>query len=145
MPEKQKIDSREKGKRIERVVANALRPYFPSIARNANAQSQSSDGRDLINTPGFAFEIKGGKSVQTGTWGLIQKALAQNILAKKEAADIGVVWVRTDNVDASPNSAKIKRIQKLGRDPRLEFVVLTANDFTKLLKTHVKKNKKNTR
>jgi len=54
------INSRQKGKRIERWFANLLKPYYPNIRRNAGTQSQSG-GVDLENTGRFDIEIKGGK------------------------------------------------------------------------------------
>jgi hypothetical protein len=55
-----RINSRQKGKRIERYFANLLKDLFPDIRRNAGTQAQSG-GVDLENTPGFNFEVKGGK------------------------------------------------------------------------------------
>ncbi len=54
------INSRQKGKRLERYFAGKLRPIFPEIQRNANGQSQEG-GIDLRNTDPFNFEVKGGK------------------------------------------------------------------------------------
>lgn len=54
------INSRQKGKRIEREFAKLLRDLFPDIRRNAGVQSQSG-GVDLENTGCFNFEVKGGK------------------------------------------------------------------------------------
>lgn len=53
--------NRDKGKVIERYFATELRPYFPNIQRNAGTQAREG-GCDLINTPFFSFEVKGGKA-----------------------------------------------------------------------------------
>lgn len=53
-------NSRQKGKRIERFFAKLLKEIFPNIRRNAGIQAQSG-GVDLEETPGFNFEVKGGK------------------------------------------------------------------------------------
>lgn len=139
------INSREKGKRIERMVANAMRTFFPDVQRNANAQSQGSDGSDLINTGIFRFEVKGGKSFETSTWTKLQNALMQAIKSKKTQKEIAIVWVRTDNID-KPSSrglasyAKIfEACEKQSRAPRLEFVAIESNDFKKIL-TKLQKN-----
>lgn len=54
-------NNRRAGKRWERWFINhGLKEHFPNIRRNAGTQSQSG-GVDLENTPGFNFEVKGGK------------------------------------------------------------------------------------
>lgn len=55
------INSRQKGKRIERYFANTLKDIFPNIRRNAGIQAQSG-GVDLEETGCFDFEVKGGKA-----------------------------------------------------------------------------------
>ena len=55
-----RVNSRQKGKRIERYFAKSLRHIWANIRRNAGTQSQSG-GVDLENTPPFNFEVKGGK------------------------------------------------------------------------------------
>ncbi len=57
------INSRQKGKRVERSMAFLLRNVFPDVSRNANEQSQMG-GVDLKGTQPFAFEVKGGKMAQ---------------------------------------------------------------------------------
>lgn len=54
------VNSRQKGKRIERYFSTALKAIFPEIRRNAGVQSQSG-GVDLENTGCFDIEVKGGK------------------------------------------------------------------------------------
>lgn len=54
------VNSRQKGKRIERFFATKLKIVFPEIRRNAGIQSQSG-GVDLEETGCFNFEVKGGK------------------------------------------------------------------------------------
>lgn len=54
------VNSRQKGKRIERFFATLLRPLFPDIRRNAGIQAQSG-GVDLECTNPFNMEVKGGK------------------------------------------------------------------------------------
>ena len=54
------MTSRNKGKTYEREIVNALKDIFPDCTRNWNAQS-AIGGVDILNTPGFDFEIKGGK------------------------------------------------------------------------------------
>ena len=54
------VNSRQKGKRIERFFANKLKHIFPDIRRNAGIQAQSG-GVDLEKTGCFNFEVKGGK------------------------------------------------------------------------------------
>lgn len=58
------INSRQKGKRIERAWATDLREFFPGIRRNAGTQAQSG-GRDLENTGDWSWEIKGGKGYKS--------------------------------------------------------------------------------
>lgn len=57
-------NNRQAGKRWERWFATRLKPIFPEIRRNAGTQSQSG-GVDLENTPGFNFEVKGGKKYKS--------------------------------------------------------------------------------
>jgi len=73
-------NNRQKGKRIERWFKNELKFLFPDIQRNANGQSQSG-GFDLINTPGFAFECKGGKAYKS--------AMIRNIIDQMEQDEVG--------------------------------------------------------
>ena len=54
------VNSRQKGKRIERKAAALLRPIFPDIQRNAAEQARDG-GVDLLHTGCFDFEVKGGK------------------------------------------------------------------------------------
>lgn len=58
------MTNRAKGKRGERAFVTLLRPIFPDIRRNAGEQAQAG-GRDLENTPGFAFEVKMGKAYKS--------------------------------------------------------------------------------
>lgn len=118
------IDAREKGKRIERMVANALRPFFSNVQRNANAQSQGSSGLDLINTGCFDFEVKGGDSYKTGFYKHMQDWLEQVSKAGSKA-NYKVVWYRPDK----PN--KLSRGIKKGD---YEFIAMPIEDFKKLLK-----------
>jgi hypothetical protein len=119
------IDSREKGKKIERLVATTLRPFFPRVARNANAQSQGSNGLDLIETGCFDFEVKGGDSYKSGFYTHVQKWLDQ-VVAAGSKAHYKVVWFRPDR------PLKMKR----ENDPKSdrEFVMMPADDFKALLK-----------
>lgn len=57
------INSRQKGKRIERYFVNLLKPILPNLRRNANEQSQRG-GVDIIDDdyPAIDFEVKGGKA-----------------------------------------------------------------------------------
>ena len=52
-------NNRQKGKRVERWWATELREFWPNIRRNAGIQAQSG-GRDLEETPGWSWEVKGG-------------------------------------------------------------------------------------
>ena len=54
-------NNRNKGKVGERWFATKLRPFFPDIKRN-QAEQADEGGRDLVNTPGFNFEVKYGKA-----------------------------------------------------------------------------------
>ena len=52
-------DSRRKGKRTELELVAALRPFFPDTRRNLD-QCREQDGRDVLGTPGFCFQLKNG-------------------------------------------------------------------------------------
>lgn len=54
------INSRQKGKRIEREVANTLKKLFPK-ARRGLTQSSGTIEPDVVGTP-FWVEVKGGKN-----------------------------------------------------------------------------------
>lgn len=56
--------NRDKGKVIERWFANELRSLFPNVQRNAGTQAREG-GCDLINTPYFSFEVKGGHAYKS--------------------------------------------------------------------------------
>jgi len=58
------VNSRQKGKRGERIWATSLREFWPNIRRNAGIQAQSG-GKDLEETGIFAWEIKYGKSYKS--------------------------------------------------------------------------------
>jgi len=49
--------SRDKGKRGERLVANAFKPLFPHAARDLN-DVYAEKGTDLINTGKLAIQVK---------------------------------------------------------------------------------------
>ena len=53
--------SRDKGKRIELEIVSQLKEAFPLAARNWSEQMERSSGKDIIGTPGFIFQVKGGK------------------------------------------------------------------------------------
>lgn len=82
-------NQRRKGKRIERwFVNNGLKDIFPDIRRNAGTQAQSG-GVDLENTPGFNFEVKGGKSY---TWKGVRDVIDQvKEEGKKSNIDVALV------------------------------------------------------
>lgn len=56
--------NRDKGKTIERWFATELRSLFPNVQRNAGTQAREG-GSDLINTPFFSFEVKGGHAYKS--------------------------------------------------------------------------------
>lgn len=56
-------NNRQKGKRLERKAVNDLKDIFPQVSRNWNGQTVDG-GVDLLNTPSFDFEIKGGKQAK---------------------------------------------------------------------------------
>lgn len=88
------INSRQKGKRIERFFATLLRPFFPDIRRNAGTQSQSG-GVDLENCDPFNFEIKGGKNYDIVA---IQKIIDQ-VKQEGKGENINVALVKPDRKD----------------------------------------------
>jgi len=85
---------RDKGKRVERWFKNELIDLFPNIERNANAQSQSG-GFDLINTPGFAFECKGGKAYKSA---MIRKIIDQ--MQEHEVGEYTVGLIKPEREEA---------------------------------------------
>ena len=78
---------REKGARIERAACFLMREVFPDAARNLD-QYQKTDGRDIGPTPGFCFQVKGGKAP---SW---KKAL--NEAAGSAEEDIPIALIKTD-------------------------------------------------
>lgn len=58
MAKKKRVNSRQKGKRIEREIANLLKPVFPKAARGLT-QSRGAIQCDVEGTP-FWIEVKGG-------------------------------------------------------------------------------------
>lgn len=89
------INARQKGKRIERAVADKLRPFFPNVRRNANGQSQGHDQRDLLETGYLSVEIKGGNSYKTGFFKNVLSFLDQTVKSAPKGA-IPIVWYKPD-------------------------------------------------
>jgi hypothetical protein len=54
----------DRGKRAPRWVAAFLEPWFP----HAEATPNSRPGRDILGTPGMAFEVKTCKEWRPGAW-----------------------------------------------------------------------------
>lgn len=78
---------KKKGSRIERYFSNDLKEFWPDNERNL--EQVRHGGVDLVNTPPFNIEIKGGKSY---TYKGIRKILNQVESAKgRERWDIALV------------------------------------------------------
>jgi hypothetical protein len=56
--------SRGRGNRAPGWVADYLRPWWPSVEPTPNSRK----GRDLLGTPGVAWEIKTGAEWRPGAW-----------------------------------------------------------------------------
>ena len=52
---------RNKGIRIERALVKVLKDTFPNASRNWSEQMERTSGRDISGTPGYCFQVKGGK------------------------------------------------------------------------------------
>lgn len=102
------INSRQKGKRIERWFKNKLKSIFPEIQRNANEQS-ARGGVDLINTGMFDFEVKGGKVAQI-----------------KKVRD----WINQAESEGKAYNAKAVLVKPDREDP---YVILPFKDFIEIL------------
>lgn len=76
--------SRSKGIRVELEVVNLMKETFPGAARNWAEQMEKHSTRDILGTPGFFFQVKGG---QRPNWGA---ALCE--------AQMGVVEERADEI-----------------------------------------------
>lgn len=90
------INSRQKGKRIERYFKNQLKDIFPDIERNANEQSRDG-GNDLQNTSIFSFECKGGKK-----WKLkaVKELIEQMSKQREDKYHYPVALVKPDRDEA---------------------------------------------
>ena len=53
--------SRTKGASLEREFVRLMRSIWPDATRNYE-QAAKSDGRDVLHTPGFCVQLKGGKA-----------------------------------------------------------------------------------
>lgn len=102
------VNSRQKGKRIERFFATKLKPIFPNIRRNAGIQAQSG-GVDLEETGCFDFEVKGGKAYNN--------KMIRNMINQVE------VEGRDDNL-------KAVLVKPEREEP---YVILPFNDFLEML------------
>lgn len=102
-------NNRQKGKRIERWWATELREFWPNIRRNAGTQAQSG-GRDLEETPGWSWEIKGGLMYKSK---MIRDVIDQ---AKMEAGgkDLTAIGMKPDREDP--------------------YVIIPLNDFREVLR-----------
>ena len=85
--------SRDKGKRYELEVVQALRPYWPDAKRNL-AQFQAIDGRDFDNTEPFCIQAKRRKKIGI-TEINIGYAEAENSIDARY--DIPMTLTRSDN------------------------------------------------
>jgi hypothetical protein len=83
--------SRTKGARLEREVAQILRPFFPGVERNPR-QSAYPDGRDLLHTEPLCVQVKGGKAPR---W----KAALSEATGAAEDSEIPVAVTREDRGD----------------------------------------------
>lgn len=102
------INSRQKGKRIEREIATLFRPIFPDIQRNAAEQARDG-GVDLLNTGCFDFEVKGGKQCN---------------IAKVSK------WLDQVQAEGSKENYKVVAVKPDRQDP---YVIIPMSDFLELL------------
>ena len=100
-------NSKDKGSRFERWVANRLRDLFPDVA-TARYMNQSADDRgiDLVNTKEFAFQTKH--------------------YAKRTPND----WDVLDHMQTEDTKIYVKKIDR--REP---LVVMSFEDFKALIVT----------
>lgn len=88
------VNSRNKGCRFEREFANNIKHIFPEARRNIDQSYKG--GCDIINTPGFSFELKTGPSYKSK---MISKILTQLINeATPETIRVGVVKVNSKEI-----------------------------------------------
>jgi len=92
------INSRQKGKRIELFFKNDLKDKFPDIERNANVQSRGG-GLDLINTNGYAFEVKGGKATDIKKIRDWLDQLEKEMAEEKKDFELGAILCKPDRKD----------------------------------------------
>ena len=99
-------NSKDKGSRFERWVANELRNYFPNIATSRlMSKIEDDNGIDLVNTDDFAIQTKH--------------------YAKRTPND----WDVLDHMKTDKMKVYIKKIDR--KEP---LVVISFDDFKKLIK-----------
>lgn len=83
--------SRRKGANFERLIANMLKPYFPTAKRGIGQTRNAAEVSD-VEVPGFWIECKRGKKVN------IRKAFEQaHSVAKPEVQDSILVIAQEDH------------------------------------------------
>ena len=81
--------SRDKGKRYELEVVQALRPYWPDAKRNL-AQFQAVDGRDFDNTSPFCIQAKRRKKI--GIYDVNTGYIEASMSSSSDYAYPAIVW-----------------------------------------------------